>query len=335
VQFCYLLFIAANYYLHRLVSIPTLLYRKRYVLFAATVLGGIVVSGALRSLLAMYMGRHIFTPRSSPAFPPAFADSVLNITVWVGGLIAVHLLAEKIRFQRYIDAVEKEKTRNELDFLKAQFNPHFLFNSINSIYGHIDKGNRTARNMLLSFSDMLRYQLYECNVDAIPIDREINYIRNYIAIQQSRQEEDLVVRMHVGEGVEGFRIAPLLFIAFIENAFKYVGNSGCASGDKCATTDGCATSIVQIDLERNGDWLQFRVFNSREASESGERGESRECKDSADCSEQQEAPSTSRRGIGIANVRRRLELLYPGSHELQAGNLEGGFEVMLSLRISN
>jgi two-component system, LytTR family, sensor kinase len=319
VQFCYLLFIAANYYLHCLVSIPCLLYRRRYVLFGASVLGGIAVSAALRSLLSIYMGRYIFYPRSSPAFSPVFADSVLNITVWVTGLIAVHLLIEKVRSQQYIDAVEKAKTKNELDFLKAQFNPHFLFNSINSIYGHIDKGNRTARNLLLTFSDMLRYQLYECNVDAIPIDREVNYIRNYVAIQQTRMEEDLVVRLDIAADVAGFMIAPLLFIAFIENAFKYVGH------------DGCGANSVQISLDKAGDWLRFRIVNSKERKDSGEskEGDGRHA-----CDKQVDAQPISRRGIGIANVRRRLELLYPGSHELQVGDRDDRFEVTLRLRIS-
>ncbi len=113
----------------------------------------------------------------------------------------------------------KEKEKAELDFLNAQFNPHFLFNSINSIYGHIDKHNASARNMLLTFSDMLRYQLYDCNSNCIIIDKEINYIKNYVALQQSRKEESLAVNLTIAENVKGFTIAPLLFIAFIEKCF--------------------------------------------------------------------------------------------------------------------
>ncbi|MDP4150981.1 MAG: histidine kinase [Bacteroidota bacterium] len=303
-QFCYLLFIAANYYLHRLVSIPKLLYRKRYVLFAAFVLGGIVTSAVLRSLLVIYLNGHVYHLPSSPAFAPVFGDSVLNLSIWVTGLIAVHLLIEKIRFQRYIDAVEREKTKNELDFLKAQFNPHFLFNSINSIYGHIDKGNGRARNMLLTFSDMLRYQLYECNADAIPIEKEINYIRNYVAIQQTRQEEDLVVRLHIGGDVRGFFIAPLLFTSFIENAFKFVGKK--ESGE----------NFVEICLEKAPGELRFRITNSMERQHVAPS-----------------PPSLTRQGIGIANVRRRLELLYPGRHDLRVRAREDSFEVSLDIKI--
>src|SRR6476620_6305096 len=113
---------------------------------------------------------------------------MVNIFIWVLIFVFVKLIADKIRFRNYIHAIKKEKTKNELDYLKAQFNPHFLFNSINSIYGHIDRKNYKARDMLHTFSEMLRYQLYECNADHITIEKEINYIRNYIVLQQSRKE---------------------------------------------------------------------------------------------------------------------------------------------------
>ncbi len=129
-----------------------------------------------------------------------------------------------MRFAKYIEVIEKEKMQNELDFLKAQFNPHFLFNSINSIYGNINKNNSTAREMLLTFSEMLRYQLYECNTSRISIEKEINYIRNYINLQQVRKPENLAIQLYISEDVRGIMIAPLLFITFIENSFKYVSN---------------------------------------------------------------------------------------------------------------
>jgi sensor histidine kinase YesM len=162
VQFCYLLFIAGNYYFQRYFTIPRFLYQKKYLSFTVTLLGGIGIAALLRTGLALYMTGHVFQPGGTPpSFSSVFGDSLLNIAFWTIALLAIHLVVERIRFRQYIDTIEKEKTKNELDFLKAQFNPHFLFNSINSIYGHIDKSNPTARNMLLSFSEMLRYQLYE------------------------------------------------------------------------------------------------------------------------------------------------------------------------------
>ena len=302
VQFCYLLFIAANYYFQVYIAIPRYLYHKRYVVFALLLPAGVAFSALLRVPLAMFLQQHFF----HPGFPPPavgrlFGDSFLNIFVWVTCLLAIRLIFEKIRFRQYLDTMEKEKVKNELDFLRAQFNPHFLFNSINSIYGHIDRKNGTARNMLLSFSEMLRYQLYECNVDHIPIDKEIHYIRNYISLQQVRKEEDLQVCLDIAENIRGFTIAPLLFIAFIENAFKYVSPNG--EGE----------NKITISLRKKEDWLVFRSFNTRDHSVNG--------------------PGMDRSGIGIANVQRRLELQYPKQYELRTRKEAEFYEITLNLKI--
>ena len=199
-----------------------------------------------------------------------------------------------------ISEIEKEKNTTQLNFLKAQFNPHFLFNSINSIYGHIDKQNGVARTMLLKFSEMLRYQLYECNTDHISIDKEISYIRNYVALQQIRKDEDLFVKLDIDEQVRGITIVPLLFIAFIENAFKYVSN------------DDSKENRVEISLRRDSDQLIFRAFNTKDVYKNTTPGH---------------------KGIGIANVRRRLELLYPSKHELVINDSEKFYETTLKLHI--
>jgi hypothetical protein len=303
VQFCYLLFIAGAFYLQLYYSIPRLLYRKKYGLFALFLPATIGVSALLRTLLAVFLQRHYFRPVPVPApgFDAVFRESLLNIFIWVICLVAGRLVFERVRFHRYIDSIEKEKTRNELDFLRAQFNPHFLFNSINSIYGHIDRRNGKARTMLLSFSEMLRYQLYECNVDSVGIDKEIQYIRNYIALQQERKEENLFVSLDIPENVRGFTIAPLLLIAFIENAFKYVS---CREDRE---------NKVMISLCKKGDHLQFRAFNTRE------EGTGR--------------PRMDKGGIGIVNVKRRLELQYPERYELQIRDEKETYEIILNLKI--
>lgn len=303
VQFCYLAFVAAVYYFTIYFSVPKFLYKKNYLLFASTLLGAIALAALLRTPLAMYLNEHIFMKgKSQPSFSEIFINSLLNIFVWAICLVAATLIIEKIRFQKFLEALEKEKTKNELDFLKAQFNPHFLFNSINSIYGHIDKGNAQARKMLLTFSEMLRYQLYECNTDKIPIEKEVNYIKNYVALQQSRKEENLCVQLCVDDKVKGFSIAPMLFIAFIENAFKYV------------SSDELKENKVNILLYlENGD-LVFESLNTKERLNGH--------------------AVINHKGIGISNVKRRLELLYPNHHELQIINKDEFYSVHLKLKLS-
>jgi len=302
IQFCYLLFIAANYYFNVYYTVPVFLYRKKYAAFTSLFLAGIVSASLLRVPLATYLSKHYFAPgKPPPGFSELFLNSLINIFIWTICLVAGKLIIDRIRFQKYIDVIEKEKMQNELDFLKAQFNPHFLFNSINSIYGNINKGNTTAREMLLTFSEMLRYQLYECNTGTISIEKELCYIRNYISLQQIRKPENLSIQLQVSDEVRGITIAPLIFIAFIENSFKYVSNYE----DKL--------NEVKISLAKSGNQLYFKTFNTKE-NINGRR-------------------TIDHGGIGIANVKRRLELLYPYKHVLAIQNNEHSFEVTLNLEV--
>jgi len=302
VQFCYLIFIAGNYYLHVYFSVPRFLYQKKYVLFALMLIGGIIVGALLRVPLAMYISSRFFNMGNTmPGFAGLFVNSLINIAVWVVCLVAAKLVVDKVRSQQYIDRIEKERMKAELDFLKAQFNPHFLFNSINSIYAHIDKKNSGARNMLLTFSEMLRYQLYECNTEVIAIDKEITFIKNYILLQQARMEESLVIKLNIDDTVKGFCIAPLLFISFIENAFKYVGNS-----DE-------QENRIEITMTKQNDVFTCRVFNTKDSAVESLRHKG---------------------GIGIANAKRRLDLLYAGKYDLAINDATKTYGVTLNITVA-
>jgi sensor histidine kinase YesM len=194
----------------------------------------------------------------------------------------------------------KQKEQAELDFLNAQFNPHFLFNSINSIYGHIDKQNAIARNMLLTFSEMLRYQLYDCNSNTINIEKEIKYIKNYVALQKERRDDTIAINVSIDEDIKGFTIAPLLFIAFIENSFKYVGTA--------EETENC----IDISLRKTNGVLNFRCYNTKD----------RDFKNNIE-----------HKGIGINNAKRRLELLYGGKYDLDIEDRQNSYEVNLKIQL--
>lgn len=302
IEFCYLLFIVANFYFNVIVLIPRLLYQKKYSSFILLFLAGILAGALLRVPLALYLNQHVFIPGGPhPGAYELFVNSFINIFIWVICLVAGKLIFDRIRFQQYVENMENEKSRTELDFLKAQFNPHFLFNSINSIYGHIDKNNVSARNMLLTFSEMLRYQLYDCNTETISVDKELNYLQNYIALQRSRKEENLIVQFDIADNIKGFKIVPLLFVAFIENCFKYVGNNEERE------------NRVEISFKKVNDTIIFRTFNTKEKEHTFRIND---------------------RGIGIANVKRRLDLLYPGKHELSIREQELSHEVILKIQLS-
>ena len=200
-------------------------------------------------------------------------------------------------FQRQrLREVEIERLNTELEYLKAQINPHFLFNSLNTIFFQIDKANVHARETLTKFSDMLRYQLYECNEKKIPLEREIQYLRNYIDLQRLRKDEkyeiEFITTGHWGDAT----ISPLLLLPLVENAFKYVSHFS----DR---------NRVKVDLKIGNKELHVRVMNTIEA----------------------QMTKAEVGGIGLKNLKRRLELEYHGMHSLEIVQTEDRFEANLKL----
>lgn len=300
IQFCYLAFISINYYFNALYAIPQLLNKKHYIKFGLLFIGGIVVTALIRIPVSMFVVSYVFkVPNPQFNYFTIFCDSFINILFWVLCILAAKMVIEKIRSQIYIEQIEKEKATNELNFLRAQFNPHFLFNSINSIYGHIDKSNQDARDMLLVFSEMLRYQLYECNVEQIALESEINYIKNYIAIQKGRIDERIAVSFLVDDIHEQVMIAPLLFITFIENAFKYIG------------FNENRQNTIDIVLKYEQGTLEFKVFNTKDGYVNN--------------------PTEKSSGLGIANTKRRLEIVYPERHKLMISDTDNSYGITLIL----
>jgi two-component system, LytTR family, sensor kinase len=302
VQFCYLIFVVANFYFNFYFNIPRFLFNRKYFLFAFLLFAGIAITALLRVPLATYLNRTYFIPgKPQPDFTALFSASMLNISIWTIALISGKLMIDRFRFQQYVNEIARQKERAELDFLNAQFNPHFLFNSINSIYAHIEKQNVVARNMLLTFSEMLRYQLYECNSNNIAIEREMNYVKNYVELQKARKDDTVVVDLVIDESVKNFTIAPLLFIAFIENSFKYVG----AAEEK--------EKKVTISFKKRNDILTFHCCNTKEKNFIN---------------------NIEHKGIGMSNAKRRLALLYPKKHSLLIADNNGSYEVNLNIHLS-
>ena len=148
--------------------------------------------------------------------------------------------------------VAKEKAETELSFLKSQINPHFLFNSLNSVYFLIDKNNTEAREALHKFSEMLRYQLYELKGEKIKIEKEVSYLEDFIALQKLRME-NCDVQLKIDRQMESFDIEPLLLVPFVENAFKHISHF--ANGRK---------NEILIGLSRQNGEMQFEVSNTTE-----------------------------------------------------------------------
>jgi two-component system, LytTR family, sensor kinase len=297
--------LALMVYVTNYLFIPTLLYRKHYLAFGlaftALVLGGSMGKMWIEGQL---MHRPALFTLFDRYFKARFYDNVIPHFLLVSTGAAFKLLLDYARVQRRLGEMAREKAEAELNFLKSQINPHFLFNSLNSVYFLIDKHNDQARRALHKFSDMLRYQLYECNDDKIPIEKEIGYIRDYVDLQKLRHGEQHEVELVCGPELGGFMIEPLLLMPFVENSFKHLSHFG--HGRK---------NLVFIKAEKKGDEFFFSVQNTTEGK-SNSGGPSR--------------PG----GIGLRNVTRRLELLYDGKHELSISTSNDRFLVNLKISLT-
>lgn len=288
-------------YLTNYLLIPRLLYPRKYLWFALIYVGLILLSSILKmQVIGAIMNNPLLFDWKTH-WRDRIYDNLLPHFFLVTAGATVKLVADYIRQQQRMTELAREKAEAELNFLKSQINPHFLFNSLNSVYFLIDKDNKEAREALHQFSTMLRYQLYETNGDRIPIEKEMGYLRNYVDLQKLRKEERYQVELVAGAGLSGFSIEPLLLIPFVENAFKHLSHF----------TD--SKNYIRIEAKRTDQQFWFMVENSAAADKEGKEPYS---------------------GIGLQNVRRRLELLYPGQHRLAILPMDGKFRIELQIPVT-
>ena len=208
-----------------------------------------------------------------------------------------------VELQRRLLQSEKEKVQIELQALRSQINPHFFFNTLNSIYSmSLDKDERLP-GTVLQLSELMRYFLYESKGQFVPLDKELAVLKDYIALQKLRSGNLLQLAVDIRGDMDNKQIAPLLLITFVENAFKH--------GAKGET--GKTFIHLALTVERNE--LNFRLENNIGLAE--------------------EIGDPEHQGVGLKNVSRRLQLLYPGKYELRAGREDGSFIVQLNLQMQH
>ncbi len=226
-------------------------------------------------------------------------------TFMLGTAIGAHMLIRNVRNQQRIRILETEKLSTELKFLKNQINPHFLFNSLNNIYVLTRKRPKEASETVLLLSDLLRYQLYECAQDKVLLKNEIQYVKNFLKLERLRRSGAHIEFEYEGVKPDLIEIAPFIFIPFVENAVKH----GSVIQDKVFID-------IYFKLHEDGT-LFFRIQNSLSAN-----------------TQKSERPSSKKEGgIGLANVKRRLELIYPQRYNLEMGKTAESYIVELSIKL--
>ncbi|MDQ3392796.1 MAG: histidine kinase, partial [Bacteroidota bacterium] len=198
--------------------------------------------------------------------------------------------------------IENEKLSAELNFLKAQINPHFLFNTLNNLYYLAYTKSENTTEVIAKLSQMMRYMIYDCNHPKVQLSKEIEYMENYISLERLRLNNEIPIDFKVEGNTENLLIAPLIFITFLENAFKH------------GVSNNQAGAWVKIKINVNGRECLYVVENSKIAIETSGKEENS--------------------GIGLANVNRRLELTYPDRYELEVKNESDKYVVQLKLQLA-
>jgi LytS/YehU family sensor histidine kinase len=244
---------------------------------------------------------------------PEYRTSLIQQQFWIfwGNLLVTFLatvlrvIMDWWRYQNEKQVLLTQTIQSELRFLKSQINPHFLFNTLNNLYALTLKKSDKAPEIVLKLSEIMRYMLYECNEKRVLLSREIQYINNYLDLERLRQPVGAAITFEVEGIVSDQTVAPLLFVPFLENSFKHGLNHTVNGG-----------GFVKLRLLAGPDELLFTIENSKADIYPG-------------------GQSSRSGGIGLANVRQRLEMLYPGQHELSIENAPDRYIVSLRLGLNS
>jgi hypothetical protein len=248
------------------------------------------------------------TAFDTPERMGAYSQSLLGFYSNLPSAILINATACGLRFYQEHSLMEKNHEQllkvhleAQLRILQDQINPHLMFNVLNHIHILMQKDIDRASVLLIRFSDILRYQLYECNREFVTLEKELKYLKDLVAIEQIRWADELEVKYSWTIQNGKSEISPLLLVPFIENAFKHVSRLPTEKG------------YVHLILKQSGDMLELNVENSNSA---------------------QQPRKQDTGGIGLTNVQKRLEILYPDKHELNIEKTESSFKVHLRLQLN-
>ena len=286
------------FYLNALWLIPHFIYKRKYKQWAAIIIVCflcILFITWLTLFLLMEQEQSTFNLRGHLLFNFFFFLFFLTSST------AYRMIKDRARADRIAREKENENLKTELSLLRSQASPHFMFNVLNNMVALARKKSDLLEPSLLKFSSLMRYMLYEADEDKVSLEKEIDYLQSYIDLQQQRFGKNVQVNVSLQKIDDNYEIEPMLLIPFVENAFKH--GTGLIEG-----------AMIKIQLKVENNKLDFTVQNKYDPS-------STEIKD-----------KTS--GIGLANVKRRLNLLYSDKQRLLITKKDNWFNVSLQLNLN-
>ncbi|MFN0212733.1 MAG: sensor histidine kinase [Saprospiraceae bacterium] len=293
------LFFAGLVYCNLLFLIPNYLARHAFIYFGLVLAACAIITPIEVLVLYLVYGH-------SPELQANVVDQqeriyLSNVFVTIISTV-LRVIMDWWRYQNEKQVLLTQTIQSELRFLKSQINPHFLFNTLNNLYALTLKKSDKAPEIVLKLAEIMRYMLYECNERRVHLSKEIQYIYNYLDLERLRQPKDADIRFSVEGQVSEQLVAPLMFVPFVENSFKHGLNH---------TTSG---GYVHIRLSVQGEDLEFVIENSKV--------------------EQMPRLSHPRSGgIGLVNVRQRLQILYPDNHDIEILDEPNRYFVTLRLKM--
>ena len=286
------------FYINYLLLIPNYLSKRKYWSYLTGVLSLMIISFLFYIIQARFLDWYF---KSGDFF---LNDRLISLPYLVFQTIFYLLISTGSKFTldwfnnlRLIDELEREKNLSEIKLLKSQISPHFLFNTLNNLYSLVKRKSDAAPDAVLMLSDLMRYMLKENSMEKIELVKEISYVKSYIELQRLRLSNPNIVQSDILIDNATIQISPMLLIPFVENTFKHAD----------ITSDD---ALIYFKLELKNEKLFFIVDNMIKDRNKDETT-----------------------GVGLKNVRRRLELLYPGNHKLDIQNFENKFHVELELNL--
>jgi LytS/YehU family sensor histidine kinase len=281
-------------------GIPKLLLKGKYLLF----LGAMIFWLAVGWYLSHFYLRHVSAPVLTLMHKP-FGDDYawqcfLCVLTTAACFTSLSIGKQWLLKQKEFLQAQQEKMTAELQLLKAQVHPHFLFNTLNNIYSFsLDSSPKTPK-LILKLSSLLSYMLYDCKAEEVRLEKEVEIMKNYIDLERERYGDKIDISWNVEGDIRDNFITPLLMLPFLENAFKH------------GTSEQIEKPWMGVDISAANNILKFKITNSKNEF----------------------IPNGNNNGIGINNVKKRLEFLYPGKYELKINDEGDFFSVSLMVKLS-
>ncbi len=287
-------------YLNYFLFLPKFLKHKNSWKYILEIIPTLIIIVFLQVIYKRWLYREAF-PNSNEFFtrPSFIIQHTLNSIFVVAFIAMLRFAKDWFELEVRREQIENEKLTAELRFLKDQINPHFLFNTLNNLYYLAHSQSTKTKDVIAKLSQIMRYMIYDSNQDRVPVSKEIEYIENYISLEKMRLEDDFEINFTKIGDYHNLQIAPFIFITFLENAFKHGTGGGLENGK------------INVSLSFDKNQCTYSVENRIALNNT----------------------SSEKSGIGLSNIKRRLNLEYQGKHSLQIIESDENYLAKLTIKL--